>query len=140
VRAAGWRLLPGDRPDPARAGQVVAAMATAAQGALDRMPFSGVFASGGDMATGLLRWFGATGFAVEFAVQPLVVTGRLTGGRLPGLPFATKGGLIGDADAVTESVLHLQSMPAPRPGADEDRAPEGTRPRSLSAPHPEVVP
>ena len=45
------------------------------------------------------------------ALRTLVVTGRLSGGRSPGLPFATKGGLIGDPDAVTEAVLHLQSMP-----------------------------
>jgi hypothetical protein len=41
-----------------------------------------------------------------------VVTGRLTGGYRDDLPFATKGGLIGDADAVTESVRHLQCMRA----------------------------
>lgn len=130
VRAAGWRLLPEDRPDANRAAEVVQAMATAARMALERTTFQGLFASGGDMATGLLRSLGAAGFAVEFAVQPLVVTGRLTGGRLDGLPFATKGGLIGDPDAVTESVLSLQSRP-PRPDS---------HPGSLFAPHQEVVP
>lgn len=139
VRAAGWRLLPEDRPDTARAGEVVTAMATAAHLALGRMTCHGVFASGGDMATGLLRRLGAAGFAVEFAVQPLVVTGRLTGGPRHGLPFATKGGLIGDHDAVTESVLHLQSMPVPAPTTG-DRASQGARPGSLSVSHQEVAP
>jgi uncharacterized protein YgbK (DUF1537 family) len=93
----------------------VAALARAARMAVGRLPFHGMFASGGDMATGLLREFGAVGFAVEFAVQPLVVTGRLTGGLRDDLPFATKGGLIGDPDAVTETVLQLQSMPTVAP-------------------------
>ncbi len=139
VRAAGWRLLPEDRPDVAQANEVVTAMATAARLALGRLTFHAVFASGGDMATGLLRRLGASGFAVEFAVQPLVVTGRLTGGPVPGLPFATKGGLIGNPDAVTESVLYLQSMPAaaPRPGAPA--SPE-TRSGSLVTPPQEVLP
>ncbi len=138
VRAAGWRLLPEDRPDAAQADQVVTAMAEAARLALDRMAFQAVFASGGDMATGLLRRLGASGFAVEFAVQPLVVTGRLTGGPVPGLPFATKGGLIGNPDAVTESVLYLQSMPARRPGIQPGPAPP--RAGSLVTPPQEVIP
>jgi uncharacterized protein YgbK (DUF1537 family) len=141
VRAAGWRLLPEDRPDTTRAADVVAALARAARLALGRLPVHGLFASGGDMATGLLREFGAVGFAVEFAVQPLVVTGRLTGGYRDDLPFATKGGLIGDADAVTESVLHLQSMPlvAPpgRTTAADRRRVDGALPLN---PEQEVVP
>ena len=114
-------------------------MATAAQFALAQMTFQGVFASGGDMATGLLRAFRTTGFAVEFAVQPLVVAGRLTGGRLDGLPFATKGGLIGNPDAVTESVLHLQSMPPATPGPQSGPS-RGFRTESLITPDQEVVP
>jgi D-threonate/D-erythronate kinase len=140
VRAAGWRLLPEDRPDIARAGEVVTAMARAAHLALGGMTFQGVFASGGDMATGLLRRLGASGFAIEFAVQPLVVTGRLTGGRVPGLPFATKGGLIGNPDAVTESVLHLQSMPAPVLRPDANPGAPGPHTGSLVTPLQEVVP
>jgi hypothetical protein len=89
------------------------------------------------MATGLLREFGAVGFAVEFAVQPLVVTGRLTGGDRDELPFATKGGLIGDPDAVTESVLQLQSMPAATPLG---RTAEGNRRGTAPVPEQEVVP
>jgi uncharacterized protein YgbK (DUF1537 family) len=140
LRAAGWRLLQEERPDPARADEVVTAMAGAAHLALDRMAFHGVFASGGDMATGLLRRFTAAGFAVEFAVQPLVVTGRLTGGRVAGLPFATKGGLIGDPDAITESVLYLHSMPAAVPAPDMARPPGGFRTGSLVPTPEEVVP
>jgi D-threonate/D-erythronate kinase len=137
VRAAGWRLLPEDRPDSARAGEVVAELARAARMAVGRLPLHGLFASGGDMATGLLREFGAVGFAVEFAVQPLVVTGRLTGGYRDDLPFATKGGLIGDPDAVTESVLQLQSMPAAAPPG---RTVERSRRGSTLVPEQEVVP
>jgi D-threonate/D-erythronate kinase len=140
VRAMGWRLLPEDRPDPARAAEVVGAMAEAAHLAVGRLPCQGVFASGGDMATGLLHRFGALGFAVESAVQPLVVTGRLTGGTLDGLPFATKGGLIGDPDAITESVLHLQCMLASAASPATDHAAWRSPPRgSALSPGPEVV-
>jgi uncharacterized protein YgbK (DUF1537 family) len=125
VRAAGWRLVSEDRPDIARAGDVVAAMAGAAECALGRAPFHGVFASGGDMATGLLRRLGAMGFAIEVAVQPLVVCGRLSGGSREGLPFATKGGLIGNPDAISESVLQLQSMPPPGSAPRADHHPSG---------------
>jgi uncharacterized protein YgbK (DUF1537 family) len=125
VRAAGWRLVSEDRPDIARAGDVVAALAGAAECALGRAPFHGVFASGGDMATGLLRRLGAMGFAIEVAVQPLVVCGRLSGGSREGLPFATKGGLIGNPDAISESVLQLQSMPPPGSAPRADHHPSG---------------
>jgi hypothetical protein len=72
------------------------------------------------------------GFAIEVAVQALVVCGRLSGGPREGLPFATKGGLIGKPDAISESVLQLQSMPPPGSGPRADHHPgEPAR----SAPH-----
>lgn len=45
-------------------------------------------------------------------MQPLVVAGRVSGGRWDRLPVVTKGGLIGDDRAVLASIGHLQSMRA----------------------------
>ncbi|MPY85939.1 MAG: four-carbon acid sugar kinase family protein, partial [Actinophytocola sp.] len=101
----------GARLDTARAGEVVGALAGAAARVVDHGGMHGAFASGGDMATALVPALSAAGFAVEVEVQPLVVAGHLTGGPHDGLPFATKGGLIGGHDAILAAVAQLHAMP-----------------------------
>jgi uncharacterized protein YgbK (DUF1537 family) len=70
----------------------------------------GVYATGGDVSVSVVGALGAEGFAVETEVQPLAVAGRLVGGPYEGLPFAAKGGLIGDASAAVDCVEHLRLM------------------------------
>ncbi|MPY81628.1 MAG: hypothetical protein GEV04_25335, partial [Actinophytocola sp.] len=56
-------------------------------------------------------------------VQPLVVAGHLTGGPHDGLPFATKGGLIGGHDAILAAVAQLHAMPGPATGPGRPETP-----------------
>jgi uncharacterized protein YgbK (DUF1537 family) len=70
----------------------------------------GVYATGGDISVAVVGALGAEGFAVETEVQPLAVAGRLAGGPYDGLPFAAKGGLIGDPLAAVDCVEHLRMM------------------------------
>ncbi|HEY3465319.1 MAG TPA: nucleotide-binding domain containing protein [Amycolatopsis sp.] len=59
----------------------------------------GLYATGGDIAVEVTKSLGADGFEIDTEVLPLAVAGRLSGGPYSGLPFATKGGLIGGRDA-----------------------------------------
>ena len=68
----------------------------------------GVYATGGDVSAAVVHALGAEGFAVETEVRPLAVAGRLVGGPNHGLPFAAKGGLIGDHRAAVDCVEHLR--------------------------------
>ena len=75
----------------------------------DSMQFDGIYASGGDVAFAVLDALGARGYEVENEVVPLAVSGKLVGGPHDGLGFATKGGLVGDADAAVECINQLRS-------------------------------
>jgi len=47
------------------------------------------------------------GIEVQEEVLPLAVYGKILGGDYDGLPIVTKGGLIGDSDAITNCINHL---------------------------------
>ncbi|WP_406281481.1 four-carbon acid sugar kinase family protein [Embleya sp. NBC_00896] len=112
---AGIRTRPPDRIDPLIAARLPVLLGEAVKRALTARPFAGVYATGGDIAGAVCTALGADGLAVETEVQPLVVAGRLVGGPHDGLPFAAKGGLVGDADAAVACALHLR-MSSTRPG------------------------
>lgn len=70
----------------------------------------GIYATGGDVCMAVLDALGADGFKIEEEVVPLAVAGILVGGEYGGLPFATKGGLIGNSEAAAaciEALAHL---------------------------------
>jgi uncharacterized protein YgbK (DUF1537 family) len=73
-------------------------------------PVAGAFACGGDVSAAVIGALGALGLEVESEVQPLVVAGRLIGGEWDHLPIVTKGGLVGNRDAIMASVDHLRGM------------------------------
>jgi uncharacterized protein YgbK (DUF1537 family) len=107
VTIAGIRML--SRPvDAALATEIPRVFGEATRRILDSHRVGGVYATGGDVSAALVGALGAEGFAVETEVQPLAVAGRLVGGPHEGLPFAAKGGLIGDARAAVDCVEHLR--------------------------------
>lgn len=99
----------GSAPDPLHASQMLALIIDLAVECADSMQFDGIYASGGDVAFAVLDALGARGYEVENEVVPLAVSGKLVGGPHDGLGFATKGGLVGDADAAVECINQLRS-------------------------------
>ena len=107
VGVAGIRML--SRPmDATLATEIPRVFGEVARRILGSHRVGGVYATGGDVSVALVAALGADGFAVETEVQPLAVAGRLVGGPHEGLPFAAKGGLIGDARAAVDCVEHLR--------------------------------
>ncbi|WP_040878006.1 four-carbon acid sugar kinase family protein [Embleya scabrispora] len=104
----GIRTRVPDRIDPVRAARLPVLLGEVVKRALAAAPFAGVYATGGDIAGAVCTALGADGLAVETEVQPLVVAGRLVGGPHDGLPFAAKGGLVGDTNAAVACALHLR--------------------------------
>ena len=80
-----------------------------------------VFASGGETAAAVLRGLEARAFTIDFEILPLAVSGRLVGGPFEGLLFATKGGLIGSADAIATCFKHLMQLSAYRKAIHTNR-------------------
>jgi uncharacterized protein YgbK (DUF1537 family) len=88
---------------------------------LDRAGVGGVFACGGEVAAALLEALDVHSLEIEGEVQPLVVTGRVHGGRWDRLPVITKGGMVGDDRAVTAAIGRLHEMHEEVLGTAEDR-------------------
>ena len=78
-------------------------------GAVERISPVGVYASGGDVATGTIAALGGDGFQIEAEILPLAVVGSVVGGTHDGLGLATKGGLVGGPDAAVRCVEALQN-------------------------------
>ncbi|ALG14773.1 four-carbon acid sugar kinase family protein [Kibdelosporangium phytohabitans] len=75
---------------------------------LTRHRIGGLYATGGDIATAITAALDTDGFVIDDEVVPLAVVGRLAGGPFNGLPFATKGGLIGDHTAAVACIERLR--------------------------------
>jgi D-threonate/D-erythronate kinase len=108
---AGIRVT-GRLRDAGLAAGIAGTLGAVARRAVAAYPVGGVYATGGDVAAAVVHALGAEGFAVETEVRPLAVAGRLVGGAHGGLPFAAKGGLIGDPLAAVECVEHLRMVSA----------------------------
>ncbi|WNB91764.1 four-carbon acid sugar kinase family protein [Bacillus sp. NEB1478] len=68
---------------------------------------SGCFSSGGDVTASICAAGKTYGIQLLDEVFPLAAYGRLIGGYLDGLPIITKGGMVGEEDAITRSVQYL---------------------------------
>lgn len=75
--------------------QLPGLIAAAVIGAITDTPVAGLYASGGDIASGILEAADVVAFEILGEVVPLAVYGTIVGGPLDGLPVVTKGGLIG---------------------------------------------
>ena len=118
----GWHVpSPAGHADRAWAEQVPAWLAAATRQVLAERPVAGLLASGGEVAAAVLDALGARGLDVMNEVQPLVVAGRIIGGPWDRLPVVTKGGLVGDDNAITASIGHLHGMHEALVGTTEAR-------------------
>ncbi|TCP45815.1 uncharacterized protein YgbK (DUF1537 family) [Tamaricihabitans halophyticus] len=116
-RVVGIRTVPpdpGERVAPRAAEHIPRILAAAAAILLAEHRFGGLYATGGDIAEATTAALASDGFAIDTEVLPLAVAGSLVGGPHDGLPFATKGGLIGQRDAAVSCVEHLISVIAQR--------------------------
>ncbi len=71
----------------------------------------GILLSGGDTAAMFFEETGATALLPEAEIQPLMMGGRILDGAFAGLKVVTKGGLIGEEDAVYKAILWLRTVP-----------------------------
>ena len=95
--------------DDADAHRIAVELGRAARTAVDGGDVAGLYLTGGDVTAGVLARLEADGLAVEREVLPLAVVGRVLGGPHAGTLAATKGGLVGDADAAARCVLELRA-------------------------------
>lgn len=108
----GVRTAPPTGPvDAATAAVTLAKLRDLAAAAVAALRPAGIYVTGGDVAAQAVAALGADGFRIIDEVIPLAVVGRLSGGPWDGLGFATKGGLIGDANAATMCVNALRALP-----------------------------
>lgn len=70
----------------------------------------GCFFSGGDVTSSFCETVEANGIELKDEVMPLVSYGHILGGEVDGLPVVTKGGMIGDKQAIAECVKYLQKI------------------------------
>lgn len=101
---------PDEVVSPESSKKVMATMGEVATRVVQELEPRGLYATGGDVAMTVLEALGANGFKIEEEVLPLAVAGSVVGGPYNGLPFSTKGGLIGGPDAAVlciEALVHL---------------------------------
>lgn len=106
----GVRVDPRAVRDPDAAERILRCLAEVAEHAMAALNPGGLYTSGGDVAAAVTGALGAEGFRIEAEVLPLAVAGHLAGGPYNGLPFATKGGLIGGPDAAVACLERLRAM------------------------------
>jgi D-threonate/D-erythronate kinase len=116
---AGIRVARGPM-DAGLAAEITGTLGEVARRVIASQRVGGVYATGGDVSAAVVDALGAEGFAVETEVRPLAVAGRLVGGPNHGLPFAAKGGLIGDVGAAVDCVEHLRLVSATEPSSHRD--------------------
>ncbi|BAS27751.1 four-carbon acid sugar kinase family protein [Limnochorda pilosa] len=90
-------------------GELVAALADEA--ASQGTPLDGLYLSGGDITVASCRALTSPVLRLEVEVEPLVAFARLTGGPWAGLPVVTKGGLVGDEEALVRCLRYLSDGP-----------------------------
>ncbi|MBQ8537626.1 MAG: four-carbon acid sugar kinase family protein [Clostridia bacterium] len=82
-----------------------AQVALAVMGADER--FRGLYSTGGDITCAIHDRAGTAGLCLLNQVLPLACYGRVLGGRLDGRHFVSKGGMVGEENAMTACVTYL---------------------------------
>lgn len=67
----------------------------------------GLYTSGGDVTVAVCKELQAAGIAVKDEVLPLAAYGRIVQGKYDNMPIITKGGLVGEANALIKCVDYL---------------------------------
>jgi len=71
--------------------------------------FCGLYTCGGDISVAVCNRLGAYGMRLHNEVVPLASYGELKGGQFAGLKYITKGGMVGDENALVTCVNYLKS-------------------------------
>jgi uncharacterized protein YgbK (DUF1537 family) len=111
--AVGIRAVPtegNDQVSAEAARRVPEALGEIVRLCLADRPVGGLYVTGGDVTVQVMAALGAEGIELEEEVLPLAVAGRLRGGPYGGLPFTTKGGLIGGPLAAVACVEHTRRL------------------------------
>jgi D-threonate/D-erythronate kinase len=109
----GVRAVPADGDDQASAEtarRIPEALGEIVRLVLAERPLGGLYVTGGDVTVRVMAALGAQGVELEEEVLPLAVAGRLRGGPHGGLPFTTKGGLIGGPLAAVACVEQTRRL------------------------------
>jgi D-threonate/D-erythronate kinase len=69
----------------------------------------GLYTSGGDVTVEVMNKLGVNGIELKDEVIPLAVYGKFIGGKYPGMPVVTKGGLIGDSNTLVKCIDYLST-------------------------------
>ena len=111
--AVGIRAVPtegNDQVSAEAARRIPEALGEIVRLCLADRPVGGLYVTGGDVTVRVMAALGAEGIELEEEVLPLAVAGRLRGGPYGGLPFTTKGGLIGGPLAAVACVEHTRRL------------------------------
>lgn len=79
------------------------------------LAIEGLMTTGGDITVTTYRFLGGESLALKAEIVPLGSFGHLIGGAFAGLSVITKGGMVGDRDALVTCVDHLLKQPARPP-------------------------
>jgi uncharacterized protein YgbK (DUF1537 family) len=111
--AVGVRAIPAEgneRVSAETARHIPEALGEIVRRCLADRPVGGLYVTGGDVTVRVMAALEADGIELEEEVLPLAVAGRLRGGPHGGLPFTTKGGLIGGPLAAVACVEHTRRL------------------------------
>jgi uncharacterized protein YgbK (DUF1537 family) len=69
--------------------------------------FHGIYTCGGDITVAVCKRINSAGLRLQGEVLPLAAYGEIIGGSHHGLKVVTKGGMVGDADAIVSCIRYL---------------------------------
>lgn len=72
--------------------------------------FKGLYSSGGDITVAISKKFNSTGIRLLGEVVPLAAFGEFIGGTFDGLKVITKGGMVGDKNALNQCIHYLKEQ------------------------------
>jgi uncharacterized protein YgbK (DUF1537 family) len=70
--------------------------------------FQGIYTSGGDITVAVSKKFKTVGIRLLDEVVPLAAYGELIAGEFDGLKIVTKGGMVGDRNAMKDCIRYLK--------------------------------
>lgn len=77
---------------------------------LSDFSFAGIFISGGDITVAFVDYMEAMGIEIKEEIIPLAAYGRVIGGLRPSIRIISKGGMVGDKDAMKICMERLKSI------------------------------
>ncbi|MCL1950659.1 MAG: hypothetical protein FWF59_13115 [Turicibacter sp.] len=75
-----------------------------------KLEFKGLYTSGGDISVHVCKRIRAAGLELVEEIVPLASYGVLKGGPMEGIRLITKGGMVGDENAIITCVNHLKGV------------------------------